>query len=118
MKTNVSKQRVIDTVKMSITIEELNFRGPRLLNMWLKGRIYLPEITPASEDKLKRLAFELKGTETFNRDLYIYDAYMKNIVKRASEKLDCQVDFKLTAESTVKDLCDCFLKAMEHKLTD
>jgi hypothetical protein len=43
---------------------------------------------------------------------------MKNIVKRASEQLDCQVDFKLTAESTVNDLCDCFLKAMEQNLTD
>ena len=52
----LNKQQVIDVVKTAVTRQEISFRGPRLLEMWRNGKIYLPAADIETEQSVKRLS--------------------------------------------------------------
>lgn len=115
---NLNKQQVIDAVKIAITKQEISFRGPRLLEMWREGKIYLPAVELESEQSVKRLTWGLRGNERLKKRLYLNDNRIAAVISTVSEQLSCQIDFSADDNTTVDDLCNAFLTALKDRLED
>lgn len=114
----LNKQQVIDVVKTAVTRQEISFRGPRLLEMWRNGKIYLPAADIETEQSVKRLSRGLRGNEQLKRKLYLNDNRIAAVISTVSEQLSCQVDFSADDNTTVDDLCNAFLTALQDRLED
>lgn len=114
----LKKQQVIDAVKIAVTKQEIAFRGPRLLEMWRNGRIYLPSAEIETEQSLKRLSCGLRGNEKLKKRLYLDDNRISAVIKSVSEKLSCQISFSPDYDTTVDDLCNAFLVSLQDRLED
>lgn len=114
----INKQKVIDTVKIAVTRQEISFRGPRLLEMWRNGRIYLPSAEIEKDSSLRRLAYELRGDELLKKRLCLYDKRIAAVVDSVSKELSCRIDFSADDKTTVDDLCNAFLAALGDRLQD
>lgn len=114
----ITKLEVISNVKKAITKQEFIFRGPRLLEMWHRGSIYLPGIDITKEESLNRLSYPLRGGEKLRSQLCLSDVYINNVVKEVSSKYNVMIDTPSQADATVNDLCNAFLTALSDRLCD